>query len=227
MEIEIIYENFDLIVVEKPPKVPSQQDPSGDPDVTTLLNRDYIGVIHRLDRPVGGVMVYAKTKNANSFLSKGVASGGFHKEYLTIVIGKPEKANTEMINYLKKDAGKSISRVVDKNTSGAKLAILEYILLDTILLDTGEMLSLLKVVLKTGRHHQIRVQLANHGFPIWGDTKYNPSFSNTKIWTQIALWAYSLKFRHLDGKKKTYFSYPKDEYPWSLFHDSITKLKVK
>jgi len=97
MEIKIIYEDHDLIVIEKPPKIPSQRDPSGDPDITTLLNRDYLGVVHRLDRPVGGVMVYAKTKGANSFLSKGVSTGGFHKEYLAIVSGKPEIANAELV----------------------------------------------------------------------------------------------------------------------------------
>ncbi|NMA48511.1 MAG: RluA family pseudouridine synthase [Tissierellia bacterium] len=225
MKIRIIYEDSDLIVIEKPPGVPSQQDPSGDPDVTALLNMDYIGVVHRLDRPVGGVMVYAKTKQANSFLSKGVSSGGFHKKYLAIVSGKPEEIIGELKNYLKKDAGKSFSSVVDKNTSGSKHAILEYKLLDSVSLDTGEILSLLKIVLKTGRHHQIRVQLANYGIPIWGDTKYNQLFSNTKVWTQIALWAYSLEFRHPSGKKKSFFSYPESEYPWTLFIDTIEKLK--
>ena len=225
MKIKIIYEDLDLIVLEKPPGLPSQHDPSGDPDVTALLNMDYIGVVHRLDRPVGGVMVYAKTKQANSFLSKGISRGGFHKEYLAIVSGKPDKVNDKVSDYLKKDAGKSLSRVVDKNTSGAKLAILEYTVLDSVLQDTGEILSLLKIVLLTGRHHQIRVQLANYGIPIWGDTKYNPLFSDTKIWTQIALWAYSLKFRHPSGKKKSFFSYPESEYPWTLFIDTIEKLK--
>ena len=121
--------------------MPSQQDPSGDPDVTALLNMDYIGVVHRLDRPVGGVMVYAKTKQAKIFLSKGISRGGFHKEYLAIVSGKPDKVNDKVSDYLKKEAGKSLSRVVDKNTSGAKLAILEYTVLDSVLQDTGEILT--------------------------------------------------------------------------------------
>jgi len=85
----------------------------------------------------------------------------------------------------------------------------------------------LKIVLKTGRHHQIRVQLANYGIPIWGDTKYNQSFSNANVWTQIALWAYSLKFRNPNGKKNTYFSYPENEYPWTLFSDAMNKLKAE
>ena len=186
---------------------------------------DYIGVVHRLDRPVGGVMVYAKTKEANSFLSKGVSQGGFYKEYLAIVTGKSEKSNPELKDYLKKDAGKSISRIVDKSTSGAKLAILEYEVLATVYAIDGVELSLLKIVLKTGRHHQIRVQLANYGMPIWGDTKYNQYFQNTKKWTQIALWAYSLKFRHPKGRKNTFYSYPKNEYPWNLFFTTIRELK--
>ena len=227
MQIKVIYEDLDLIVIEKPPGTPSQRDPSGDPDVTSLLYMDYVGVIHRLDRPVGGVMVYAKTKEANSFLSRGVSTGGFHKEYLTIVSGKPQNIYEEIKDYLRKDAGKSFSRVVDKNASAAKLAILEYRLLDSITIDNGEVLSLLNVVLKTGRHHQIRVQLSNQGLPIWGDTKYNPGFQNTNTWTQIGLWAYSLKFRLLNGKKRTFFSYPDNQYPWTLFNDTINKLKVE
>lgn len=227
MEIKTIYEDNDLVVVEKPPGLPSQRDPSGDPDVTFLLDLDYLGVVHRLDRPVGGVMVYAKTKDANSFLSKGVSSGGFHKEYLTVVSGKPPEVKAEIRDYLKKDGGKSISRVVDKNTSGGKLAILEYSVLDSVLLENGEELTLLNIVLKTGRHHQIRVQMANLGYPIWGDTKYNPAFQNTKVWIQIGLWAYSLKFRHPNGKKKIYYSYPINEYPWTLFEDNISKMKAE
>lgn len=227
MQIKVIYEDKDLIVVEKPPGLPSQSDPSGDPDVASLLNRDYIGVVHRLDRPVGGLMVYAKTKEANSFLSKGVASGGFHKEYLALVSGKPEKLNGGLVDYLKKDAGKSFSRVVDKSTSGSKLATLDYILLDSALSDNGQVISLLKIVLKTGRHHQIRVQLANHGIPLWGDTKYNQLFSDTKVWTQIGLWAYSLKFRHPNGKKRTFCSFPQNEFPWTLFFGPITDLKTE
>ena len=95
------------------------------------------------------------------------------------------------------------------------------------MLDTDEELSLLKINLLTGRHHQIRVQLAKHGLPIWGDTKYNPSFSNTKIWTQIELWAFSLKFRHPNGKKKIFYSYPEKDYPWDLFSTIINNLELE
>ena len=91
-----------LTIVEKPQGPSSQSNPSRDPDVTSLLNLDYLGVIHRLDRLVGGVMVYAKTKQANSFLSKGVSTGGFYEECLAIVAGKAERSNTEIKDYLKK-----------------------------------------------------------------------------------------------------------------------------
>lgn len=227
MQIKIIYEDLDIIVVEKPPGIPSQKDPSKDPDVTSLLKMDYLGVIHRLDRPVGGVMVYAKTKEANSFLSKGFSSGGFHKEYLAVVSGKPNIKSEVLTDYLKKDPGVSLSRVVNERTNLAKKAVLDYTLLATALGDKGEDLSLLKVILRTGRHHQIRVQLANINLPIWGDTKYNKEFQNINSWTQISLWAYFIKFRHPSGKKKMFYSYPKDSYPWTLFSQTISNLKVE
>lgn len=101
---------------------------------------------------------------------------------------------------------------------GAKEAILQYTVLETK--DTEEYgpLSLLKIVLKTGRHHQIRVQLSNSGFPIWGDNKYNKTFVKKRGWTQIALWSHKISFDHPTKKaNSTYISLPYDEYPWNIF----------
>lgn len=218
MEIKIIYEDKDVIVVEKPPKVPCQSDKTGDMDLMTMLNKPSLGLIQRLDRPVGGVLVLAKNKKSNSFLSSEVSKRKIYKEYLTVVCGKPEEDEGELINYLKKLRTINMSKVVDKGTSGSKEAILQYKVLGSIETEEDGVLSLLGIVLKTGRHHQIRVQLANGGFPIWGDTKYNKSFVKRKDWTQISLWSNKLSFIHPSTKENlTFESLPYDEYPWNLF----------
>ena len=222
MEIKIIYEDKDILVVEKPPKVPCQSDKTSDGDMMSILNRPYLGLVHRLDRPVGGVMVYAKTENTNSFLSKEISARRLYKEYLTVVCGKPEGEKGELRDYLKKLRTINMSKVVDKDTNGCKEAILEYKVLATQDTEEYGTLSLLKVVLKTGRHHQIRVQLSNAGFPIWGDNKYNKAFVKKKEWTQISLWAYKLGFNH--PKNKEYISFtslPYEEYPWDLFDHNL------
>lgn len=218
MEVKFIFEDKDILVVEKPPKVPCQSDKTSDESLMTILNRPYLGLVHRLDRPVGGVMVYAKNKKANSNLSTQVSQRKLEKEYLAIVCGKPENHEGELVDYLKKLRTINMSKVVDKDTIGAKEAILQYTVLETK--DTEEYgpLSLLKIVLKTGRHHQIRVQLSNSGFPIWGDNKYNKTFVKKRGWTQIALWSHKISFDHPTKKaNSTYISLPYDEYPWNIF----------
>ena len=111
-----------------------------------------------------------------------------------------------------------MSKVVDKGTNGAKEAVLEYELLESKDTEEYGTLSLLKVILKTGRHHQIRVQLSNAGFPIWGDNKYNKTLCKEKEWTQISLWSYKLGFYHFTNKtNSTFISLPYDEYPWDVF----------
>ncbi len=218
MEIKIIFENKDILVVEKPPKVPCQSDKTSDEDLMSMINRPYLGLIHRLDRPVGGVMVYAKNKKANSNLSTQVSQRKLHKEYMAVVCGKPENPKGELRDYLKKLRTVNMSKVVDKDTIGAKQAILEYEVLETIDTEEYGILSLLRIILKTGRHHQIRVQLSNGGFPIWGDNKYNKTFVKKKTWTQIALWAHKITFEEPTKKiNSTFTSLPYDEYPWNIF----------
>ncbi len=218
MNIKIIYEDKDILLVEKPPKVPCQSDKTSDEDIMSILNRPYLGLVHRLDRPVGGVMVYAKDEKANSFLSKEISARRLYKEYLTVVCGKPENSTGELRDYLKKLRTINMSKVVDKGTNGAKEAILEYEVLESKDTDEYGTLSLLKVILKTGRHHQIRVQLSHAGFPIWGDNKYNKTFVKKKEWTQISLWSYKIGFNHPRSKEYiSYTSLPYDEYPWNYF----------
>lgn len=218
MDIKIIYEDKDILAVEKPPKIPCQSDKTCDEDVMSILDRSYLGLVHRLDRPVGGVMVYAKDEKANSFLSKEISARRLYKEYLTVVCGKPENSTGELRDYLKKLRTINMSKVVDKGTNGAKEAILEYEVLESKDTDEYGTLSLLKVILKTGRHHQIRVQLSHAGFPIWGDNKYNKTFVKKKEWTQISLWSYKIGFNHPRSKEYiSYTSLPYDEYPWNYF----------
>lgn len=218
MDIKIFFEDKDILVVEKPPKVPCQSDKTSDEDMMSILNRPYLGLIHRLDRPVGGIMVYAKDQKANSFLSKEVSARRLYKEYLTVVCGKPQSPKGEIRDYLKKLRTVNMSKVVAQETHGAKEAILEYEVLDSKDTEEYGTLSLLKIILKTGRHHQIRVQLSNAGFPIWGDNKYNKIFVKKKEWTQISLWSYKIGFNHpINRQYASFTSLPYDEEPWNIF----------
>ena len=229
MNIKVLYEDAHIIVVEKPPKIPSQRDKTGDKDMLTYVSEylqtkypqaktPYVGLIQRLDRPVGGVMVFAKTKLANQKLSSQIQEKEMEKVYYGVVCGVPEKNHDVLVNFLLKQGKTNTSKVVTKGTPNAKEAILEYDLMET--LDTPEqgVLSLLKINLKTGRHHQIRVQLTNGQLPLWGDNKYNKTFARQKEWTQIALWARELTLEHpKTGKSLTFHSSPKDIYPFTLF----------
>jgi len=230
MNLNIIHEDKHIIVVVKPPKVPSQSDKTGDTDMMAILKEHllkehpmakepYIGLIHRLDRPVGGLMVFAKTKEANRYLSEEIRTKKFKKEYLTVVCGKPEEDHGELRDYLKKVTSLNMSKVVTEQSKSGKEAILQYDIIDTVETDEYGILSLLRVNLKTGRHHQIRVQFSNANLPLWGDNKYNKTFVKGKGWTQIALWAQSLEFNHPKTKKLVKFEVkPYDEYPFNLFN---------
>lgn len=229
MELEIIYEDTHIIVAKKPPKVPSQKDKTGDKDMLTLLKEylinqynvrnPYIGLIHRLDRPVGGLMVFAKTKYAITKLSEEIRSKRFEKHYYAVVCGKPNQDKGELRDFLKKNGRNNISKVVAKDVKDAKEAILEYELIKTIETEEYGALSLMKINLKTGRHHQIRVQLSNAAMPIWGDNKYNETFMKMKKWTQIALWAGFISFKHpKENKVYKYELKPSNEYPFNMFN---------
>lgn len=213
--INIIYEDNHLLVVEKPINIPVQADNSKDPDLLTMLKdylknkyskpgNVYLGLVHRLDRPVGGVMVFAKTSKAASRLSEQIRNNTFHKEYLAVVCGKTNDRDT-FVDKLLKDHKKNIVKV---NNNG-KLSELEY-----ELLDYKEGLSLVKINLKTGRSHQIRVQFSHHGFPLYGDQKYNTDTPKD----QIALFASKIEFIHPTTKENVIFELPKpDRYPFNIF----------
>lgn len=237
MKPEIKFEDKNIIAVVKPPKVPCQKDKTMDESLIDILRkhikennpklkRVYLEIVHRLDRPVGGIMVFPKTKESNQNLSKQISGRSFRKDYLAVVCNKPDEEKKELIDYLKKLKTTNMSVVTDSDDSDAKQAILEYKLLDTIETEEFGTLSLLHIKLKTGRHHQIRVQLSHAGLPLWGDTKYNKAFANKKGWSQISLWAYKLNFRHPVKKQFVEVtSLPENEFPWNLFNieEKLTK----
>ncbi|GIN97939.1 RNA pseudouridine synthase [Siminovitchia terrae] len=221
MKIQILYEDNHLLVVEKPVNLPVQEDNSGDKDLLTALKEDikiryekpgnvYLGLVHRLDRPVGGVMVFAKTSKAASRLSDAIRRQQFERTYLAVVRGVPQE-EARLVHYLYKDQRNNIVKVVSSNHKQGKKSILEY-----RVLGMAENLSLLSVRLLTGRSHQIRVQLSSIGHPLYGDQKYGQNVNRPG--QQIALWANTLEFAHPTKKEMVRFeSRPPKEYPWELW----------
>jgi len=194
--MKVIFEDNHLLVVEKPVNIPMQEDDSKDQDLLSICKeyiKDkynkpgnvYLGLVHRLDRPVSGVCVFARTSKAASRLSKQVQDHTtFKKQYLAIVDDNGLKDEGHFEDYLLKDQ-KTNTVKVNKN---GKLAILDY-----EVLKRKDNLALVKVYLKTGRSHQIRVQFASRNHALWGDQRYNPK---AKVGQQIALHSYKLTFKH-------------------------------
>lgn len=191
--INVLYEDNHIIVVVKECNIPVQEDNSKDKDLLTIIKEYlkekynkpgnvYLGLVHRLDRPVGGVMVFAKTSKAASRLSEQIRSKNIEKHYIALTHNKAKKSDI-LIDYLEKDS-KTNTSFISKN---GKESILEY-----ELISYKNNKSLLDINLKTGRHHQIRVQLSSHGLPIYGDQRYGID----KEGIQIHLWCYKLKFKH-------------------------------
>lgn len=208
--LHILYEDDQMIVVEKPIGMESQTSSGFSPDMVSELKKHinklcpkgvepYVGVIHRLDKPVGGVMVYAKTQQAASILSKQLQEHRIHKKYEAVICGKPVDNVDKFVDYMLKDGNTNCSRLVDKGITGAKRVELNYRVLQTLEDEiTNQAISLVEVELITGRHHQIRVQFAGHGMPLWGDNRYNPIFAKAMEGKryQIALSACELDFQH-------------------------------
>ena len=225
--INIVYEDNHLLIVEKPINIPVQADSSKDKDLLTLLKEYikekynkpgdvYLGLVHRLDRPVGGVMVFARTSKAASRLSNELRKQQIYRKYKAIIRGTLPNKQGELVDYLYKDRKKNLVSVVSSKNKDGKKAILEY-----KVLSKKDNLSMLEVELKTGRSHQIRVQLANQGTPLYGDQKYGEHVN--KHGQQIALWASSLSVKHpTKDEMITVESEPPKEYPWAEFtHTSV------
>ena len=216
--INIIYEDNHLLVVEKPINIPTQQDSSNDKDLLTLLKEYlkekynkpgnvYLGLVHRLDRPGGGVMVFARTSKAASRLSEQIRNNTFKKEYYAVVCGKAKESD-HLIDKLLKDEKTNITKVDSKG----KVAILDY-----KLVDYKDNLSLVSINLETGRSHQIRVQFSSRNLPLYGDQKYN---KNAKVKEQLALFSKKITFNHPITNKNISFELDlPNRYPFNLYKD--------
>jgi len=229
-ELTILYEDNHIIVVLKPQNIPSCEDESKDRDMLTII-KDYIketynkqgnvylGLVHRLDRPTGGVMVFAKSSKAASRLSEQMRDGDFEKRYYTILAGVPKDEKATLTHYMKKNAVNNMVYVCPATVNGAKLARLDY-----TVLDAKEGLSLVDVRLHTGRSHQIRVQMSAIGTPVFGDMRYGGEKAKKGY---LALWAYYLSFTHPVSKERMVFRVqpPKENNPWSLF-DTERSVKI-
>lgn len=208
MKTEIIMEDEHMIVCRKPAGIATQTDKIGQKDVLSELKnyikRPYIGMIHRLDQPVEGLLVFAKTQGAAAKLSKQIANNQMRKKYYAVVAGKDLSQQGVLIDYLKKDGKTNSSCVVNENEKDAKRAELSY-----QVIKRKDNLALIEVTLVTGRHHQIRVQMSHAGYPLLGDNKYGNDISvmlsEQYQVKNIALCAYSLEFQHpATGNKLIY-----------------------
>lgn len=214
--INVIYEDNHLLVVEKEPNIPVQADDSKDEDLLTILKKYlkkkynkpgnvYLGLVHRLDRPVGGIMVFAKTSKAASRLSEQVRTHKFKKIYHAVLEGIIEPKAAVLKDKLLKDSKTNITKV-DKNGKEAELSY--------ELISYRDNLSLIKVNLKTGRSHQIRVQFSSRHYPLYGDQKYNKAAKKA----QIALYATELSFYHpITNEKISFKTNLPNKYPFNLF----------
>ena len=222
--VGVVYEDNHLLVVVKPPNMPTQADASGDPDLHTTMKQYiaekyqkpgavYLGLVHRLDRPVGGLVVLARTSKAADRLSEQVRKKTLARQYVAAVRGDARET-AELCDWLLKDERTNTVRAVAANTPGAKDAKLVY-------QKAGEAdgLSLLRVKLFTGRSHQIRVQLSHSGCPIWGDARYGAG----KPGEQIALWGAHLGLVHPTKKEDMHFTVlpPMDARPWRAFGEDV------
>lgn len=248
MKTKIIYEDDHVLVCHKPAGLATQSGRVGQPDVESELKRylsaqecrttghtkatarnvqpPYLGVVHRLDQPVEGLLVFAKTQKAAAHLTKQLTQGSLNKQYYAVVCGKPAVESGELVDYLVKEG--NIAKVVETHTEGAKKAVLQYKVLSewkpghvttveavevrTKTADTGEQVEaihLLDVHIDTGRFHQIRVQLSHVGLPLLSDNKYGTSQSmeaGRKLgFRNVALFAYKLEFVHPVTCKKSVF----------------------
>ena len=215
--IKVIYEDNHLLVCDKPVNIPMQEDESKDKDLLTIAKEYikekynkpgdvYLGLVHRLDRPVSGVCVFARTSKAASRLSSQVSSHTFKKTYLAIVEDNGLQDSGHFEDYLLKD---NKTNMVKVNKNG-KLAILDYEVIDRI-----NNLALVKIHLKTGRSHQIRVQFSSRNHALWGDQRYN---KNSEVGQQIALHASTLEFEHPTTKEHLIFNSSVNRKPFDLFN---------
>lgn len=221
-DLIVLYEDNHVLVVLKPQNVPCCEDESKDKDLLTVVKEYikikenkpgnvYAGLVHRLDRVTGGVMVYAKSSKAASRLSEQMRNGDFEKKYMTVLTSVPSEERAVLRHYVKKNPINNMVYVCPPTVEGAKFCELEY-----QVLQKANGLALTKVILHTGRTHQIRVQSAAIGCPVFGDMRYGGEKARKGF---LALWATSLAFTHPVSKERLVFKIepPKENTPWNLF----------
>ena len=231
-DLVILHEDNHIIVVLKPQNIPSCEDESKDKDMLTAIKEYikvkynktgnvYLGLVHRLDRPTGGVMVFAKSSKAAARLTEQMKDGDFEKKYYALLVGEPKEEKATLIHYLKKNAVNNMVYVCPQTVSGAKYAELDY-----KILNSKDGLSLADVRLHTGRSHQIRVQMNAIGTPVYGDMRYGGEKAKKGY---LSLWAYYISFTHPVSKERMVFRVqpPKDVNPWNKFETekSVTIIK--
>ncbi len=223
-DLKILYEDNQVVVAIKPQNIPSQADESKDKDMLTMVKEyikvrynkpgdAYIGLVHRLDRPTGGIMVFARTSKASSRLGEQIKNGKMKKTYYCVCQGNLKDREGTLVNYLKKDEKENIVKIVPLSQVGAKRAELKYKVLQT---EQNE--NLCQVELISGRSHQIRVQFAGINCPLVGDKKYGKDDGQKEY--NLALWAGRLEFEHPVSKQKMVFACPPDQtkQPWKKFY---------
>ena len=217
--MEILFADRRVCVCVKPAGVLSTDEPGGMPELIRAAlggENPCVRSVHRLDRTVGGVMVYARSRMAASLLSEQIREGRFEKTYLAVVCGVPETDTGELRDLLRRDRQARRTFVADAPGKDVREAVLRY---ETI--GTAEGLTLLRIGLGTGRTHQIRVQFASRGLPLWGDGKYGRAEESGPV----ALWSNALAFDHPETGERLRFTAPPpgETYPWSLFEIEETK----
>ena len=210
--MHIIYLDKDIIVCEKPARVLSTDEPGGLPE---LLRKELgdenadVRTVHRLDRVVSGLMVLARNPKAASDLSRQIREDAFEKEYLAVIHGVPEAKEDRLFDLLLRDKARKMTMVVDAVGKGVQPASLRY-----RVLQSKNNLSLVRIILETGRTHQIRVQFASRGLPLVGERKYAVLEDDC----EIALWSCRTGFLHpTTGEKMSFSLEPHDIYPWNIF----------
>ena len=229
-DLTILHEDNHIIVVLKPQNIPSCEDSSKDKDMLTIIKEYiketydkkgnvYLGLVHRLDRPTGGVMVFAKSSKAAARLSEQMKDGDFEKRYFAVTVGVPKEEKATLTHYMKKNAVNNMVYVCPSTVEGAKFAELEY-----QTLEVKDSLSLNDIRLHTGRSHQIRVQMNAIGCPVYGDMRYGGEKAKKGF---LALWAYYLSFTHPVSKERMVFRVqpPKENIPWNIF-DTERSVKI-
>jgi 23S rRNA pseudouridine1911/1915/1917 synthase len=217
--MNVLYEDNHLLVVEKPYGVPSQADSSGDDDMLSMCKayikhkynkpgEVYVGLVHRLDRPTRGVMVFARTSKAAARLGSQIQAGQFDKTYLAVLTNEPSQKTGELIHFLQKDENQRIARVSESDAKGAKKAVLRY-----EVMATKDGLTLVKVELITGRFHQIRAQFDHIGCSVYGDMKYGKRDKKE----MLALFASAVCLNHPTKKERMCFSLTPTHYPFDVF----------